>query len=89
MKIWADQWKVTFEPSKCKALTISKKRNPTALDLLFGNTKLAEKEELDILCVTINNKLTWTKHISNYHPPASPHTLSHLKIHKQNINKHG
>ena len=27
---------------------------------IFGNTKLAEKEELEI-----DNKLTWTKHISN------------------------
>ena len=22
MKTWADKWKVTFEPSKCKAMTI-------------------------------------------------------------------
>ena len=44
MRIWADRWKVTFEPSKCKAMTISRKRNPIKLDLLFGTTKLAEKE---------------------------------------------
>ena len=56
---------MTFEPSKCKALTISRRRNPTRLDLLFGSTKLAEKEELEILGVTIDSKLTWTKHISN------------------------
>ena len=65
MRIWADRWKVTFEPSKCKALTISRKRNPTRLDLQFGSTKLAEKDELEILGVTIDNKLTWKKHISN------------------------
>ena len=46
MRIRADRWKVTFEPSKCEALTISRKRNPTWLDLLFGNAKLAEKDEL-------------------------------------------
>ena len=56
---------VTFELSKCKAMTISRKRNPTKLDLLFGITKLAEKEELEILGVTVDSKLTWTKHISN------------------------
>ena len=44
MRIWAYRWKLTFEPSKFKVLTISRKRNPTRLDLLFGNTKLAEKE---------------------------------------------
>jgi len=65
MRIWADTWKVTFEPSKCKAMTISRKRNPTKLDLLFGTTKLVEKEELEILGVTVDSKLTWTKHISN------------------------
>ena len=54
-----------LEPSKCKALTISKIRKPTRLDLIFGNTKLAEKEELEILGVTIDNKLTWIKHISH------------------------
>ena len=43
----------------------SRKRNSTRLDLLFGNTKLAEKEELEILGVTIDNELTWAKHISN------------------------
>ena len=65
MRIRADRWKVTFEPFKCKALKISRKRNPTRLDLLFGNTKLAEKEELEILGVTIDIKLTWKKYISN------------------------
>ena len=65
MRIWADRWKVTFEPSKCKAMTISRKRNPTRLGLQFGTTELAEKEELEILGVTIDSKLTWAKHISN------------------------
>ena len=65
MKSWADKWKVTFEPSKCKAMTISRKWNPTRFDLFFGSTKLAEKNELEILGVTVDSKLTWTKHVSN------------------------
>ena len=65
MKIWSDKWKVTFEPTKCKALTISRKRIPTSLDLYFGDTKLTETEELVILGVTVDRKLTWSKHISN------------------------
>ena len=64
MKMWADKWKVTFEPSKCKAMTISRKRNPSTLDLYFGDCKLVEKDELDILGVTVDSKLTWVKHIS-------------------------
>ena len=35
------------------------------LDLLFGTTKLAEKEELEIMGVAVDSKLTWTNHISN------------------------
>ena len=35
------------------------------MDLYFRNTKLAEKEPLEILGVTVDNKLTWTKHMSN------------------------
>ena len=65
MKIWADRWKETFEPSKCKVVTISRKRQPARIDLYFGNTKLKEVEELDILGVTIDKKMTWNKHISN------------------------
>ena len=61
----ADKWEVTFEPSKCKAMTISRKSNPTNSALFFGTTTLAEMDELVILSVTIDKKLTWSKHISN------------------------
>ncbi len=56
---------MTFESSKYKAMNISRKRAPTKLDVLFGHTKLAEKQELEILSITMDSKLTWTKHISN------------------------
>ena len=61
----ADKWKVTFEQSKCKAMSISRKWNPTRFDLFFGSTKPAEKNALEILGVTVDCKLTWTKHVSN------------------------
>ncbi|KAI8502152.1 hypothetical protein Bbelb_197400 [Branchiostoma belcheri] len=65
MRIWAEKWKVTFEPTKCKTMTISRKRSRARSDLFFGNTKLADKDELEILGVTIDNKLSWTKHTLN------------------------
>ncbi|KAI8511965.1 hypothetical protein Bbelb_110650 [Branchiostoma belcheri] len=46
-------------------MTISRKRSRARSDLLFGNTKLAEKDELEILGVTIDSKLSWTKHTLN------------------------
>ena len=33
--------------------------------LFFGSTKLAENNELEILGVTVDCKLTWTEHVSN------------------------
>jgi len=66
MKAWADKWKVTFEPEKCKAMVLSRKlKNPTVPDLFFGNCKLEVKDKLEILGVTIDSKLLWSKHISN------------------------
>ena len=65
MRIWASRWKVTFEPSKCKVLTISRKRIPTRPELQFCSIPLALMNELEILGVTIDSKLTRTKHVSN------------------------
>ena len=65
MRVWAANWKVTFEPTKCKALMLSRKRMPTIPDLYFGITKLAVEKELTILGVTFDSKLLWSKHISD------------------------
>ena len=57
----------TFEPRKCKLLTTSRKRNPRKSGLFFGDIELPEKDELEILGITVDRKLTWswTKHICN------------------------
>ena len=65
MRVWAAKWKVTFEPTKCKALMLSRKRASAIPDLYFGNTKLAVETELSILGVEVDSKLLWSRHISN------------------------
>ena len=65
MERWANKWRVSFELAKCKALTISRKWQPSRIDLYFGNTRLEEVDELQILVVTVDKKLTWNKHVSN------------------------
>ena len=65
MKSWADRWKVTFEPSKCKAMVISRRRTPSNICLFFGNCQLAIKKHLDILGMVFDSKLLWNEHISN------------------------
>ena len=63
MRNWADKWKVISESCKYKVLTISLKRNPKRSALLFRN--MPEEDELEILGITVDRKLTWTKHIFN------------------------
>ena len=62
---WADAWKVTFEPSKCKAIILSRKREPSRPDLSFGNTKIKLSEQMEVLGLSIDKKITWTSHLSN------------------------
>ena len=57
MHIWHRQ----AEPSKCKAMTISRKRNSTNPALFIDTTQFDEMDELVILDVTINMILTWSK----------------------------
>ena len=40
MKEWADRLKVTFKPTKCKTMILSRKRTPSKLDLYFSDCKL-------------------------------------------------
>jgi hypothetical protein len=67
MEVWSDKWKVTFEPTKCKTMVISRKRNPSKLYLYFGDYMLAAKpkDELEILGVTTDSKLVWSRHLTN------------------------
>ena len=66
MRIWADRWKVTFEPSKCKAMTISRKRNPTRLGLQFGTYRIGWQGGAgDPGSHNWQQADTWAKHISN------------------------
>lgn len=62
---WADTWKVTFEPSKCKAMVLSRKRLPSCPDLFLGATRIDLCEQLNILGLCIDRKLLWTNHLSN------------------------
>ena len=41
------------------------KKNPTRSGPFFGDIELPEKDELEIVGVTVDRRLTWTKHICN------------------------
>ena len=65
MRVWEAKCKATFEPKKCKALMLSRKRTPAIPDLYVENAKLAVGTELSILGVAVDSKLLWSRHISN------------------------
>ena len=46
-------------------MLVVRKRNLTRSDLYFWNTKHTETDELVTSGVTVDQKLTWSKHISN------------------------
>ena len=65
MKSWADRWKVTFEPTKCKSMIVCRKRTPSSINLYLGDYQLAARDELEILGVIFDSKLSWSKHVSS------------------------
>ena len=46
-------------------MTISRKRTPSKLNLYFGNNSLDTRDEIEILGVILDRKLTWSKHIQS------------------------
>ena len=65
IKAWSDKWKVIFEPQKCQAMVISRKRSPSVCNLIFNGVPIPLTNEIKILGATFDSKLTWKKHISN------------------------
>ena len=65
MKSCAERSKVTFEPTKCKSMIMSRKRTPSSINLYLGDCQLAAQDELEILGVIFDSKLSWSKHVSS------------------------
>ena len=61
---WADQWRVTFNPSKTNFMTLSlKKPRQAPIPITWNNVAIEENTEFSILGVTIVNDMTWGSHI--------------------------
>ena len=64
IKAWVDKWKVTFESTKCKATVLSRKRHPFSPNPFFSGYNLPLQNQLDILGVTFDSRLVWSRHLS-------------------------
>ena len=62
---WSDLWGTSFNGSKCKHLSISKKKKPTNSSYQLGNNIIAMTRCEKDLGILVNNKLSWHDHIVN------------------------
>jgi hypothetical protein len=61
---WSVTSNMTFSPSKCKTLHISKKKNPTnARPYYLSDQSLESVPQVKDLGITISDKLQWADHI--------------------------
>ena len=64
LESWQYHWKMEFNPSKCKTVTISHKNNPPQRKYVFCGVELEQVDSFQYLGVTISNKLKWSAHVS-------------------------
>ena len=62
---WSHSWKVDFNPSKTKLLTLTRKRQPDSLPLLFNGQTLVENQSHKHLGVVLQNDGKWDNHIES------------------------
>ena len=64
LEVWSSKNSVQFNPSKCKTLTVSRKRNPITFPYkLNSNDLVCCDEEID-MGITITYNLKWDSHIT-------------------------
>ena len=61
---WSLKWKLSFNASKCKVLSITRSKNPFLFDYTLNGTKLERVQEFIDLGVTLDSHLNWNKHVT-------------------------
>jgi hypothetical protein len=62
---WSRECNINFNPSKCKILTISRRKTPCLTDYHLGAADLKRVTSEVDLGVTVTNNLSWNTHIKN------------------------
>ena len=70
---WCDLWGLKLNASKTKTMTVSRSRimHPQSPPVTIDDTVLKESDDLDILGVTFDSKLTSEKHLRSVSRAAS------------------
>ena len=60
---WSRDCNIKFNASKCKVLTVTRKKSPVSYDYYLGPEKLLRVQEEKDLGVIISSKLLWESHM--------------------------
>ena len=63
MHVWSQRNNIRFNTSKCKVLTVTRKKTPIAFDYTLDGTALTRVSEGKDLGVIITSTLSWYSHI--------------------------
>ena len=78
LSLWASKWQMTFNVTKCKTLSITRKRNPIYHQYSMNNQPLESVRNHPYLGVEVTQKLNWSNHIDNITAEAN-RSLSFVK----------
>ena len=62
---WSNRWKMTFNPAKCKVLTIARSRSPVTFDYQIDGTNLEHVGDFKDLGVVFDETLSFKNHINS------------------------
>ena len=63
---WEEDWQMEFHPDKCKALTVTRKKNPIKFSYKLHGIVLERVSSTQYLGPTLTNLLDWNVHIDNF-----------------------
>ena len=84
LEIWEKLWDMSFNPSKCRVIHVTRRKNPFQTDYCLHGCVLESVPSAKYLRVTISEDLRWTDHINNSSKKANQ-TLGYIK---RNIRVH-
>ena len=64
LQVWEKEWQMSFNPTKCEVIRITKKRNPIQSTYQIHGHDLTVTKAGKYLGITISNNLSWNAHVN-------------------------